>query len=97
MAESVTGHSSPINLREAFLPMKPEVRLFKFVLAGLGLWLLVRLAFFFVKAIQESRTYSAYGHYDPTVFIIVGVLLLPPTLLVLRTIVRYVRKTFNRG
>lgn len=76
--------------------MKPEVRLFKFVVAGLGLWLLVRLAFFFVKALQEARTYSAYGRYDPTVFIIVGILLLPPALLVLRSIVRYVRKTFNR-
>jgi hypothetical protein len=80
----------------ALLPMKPEVRLFKIVVAGLGLWLLVRLAFFFFKAVQEARSYWADGNYDPTVFVIVGLLLLPPALLLLRYVVRYVRKKFTR-
>ncbi len=76
--------------------MKPEVRLFKIVVAGLAIWSLVRLAFLFFHALWEARTYSAYGYYDPTVFVIVGVLLLPPVLLMLRYLVRYMRKTFTR-
>jgi hypothetical protein len=96
LAEAANDHAPPTYQREALLPMKPEVRLFKLVVAGLGLWLLVRLAFFFVKALLEAHSYSAYGHYDPTVFIIAGVLLLPPALLVLHYIVRYVRRMFNR-
>ncbi|MBF9143500.1 hypothetical protein [Hymenobacter properus] len=76
--------------------MKSTIRLLRMLLAVAGLLFLGRLAVRFVRTGWEALSYSSFGYYDPTVFIVLGLLLLPAGLLLLRYVVKFMRKVGRR-
>ena len=76
--------------------MKILILLLRILLGAVGLLVLVRIALLLVKTAREANQHSAVAYYDPTVFVVVGLLLLPFALLGLRYAVNYVRRMAGR-
>jgi hypothetical protein len=72
--------------------MKVLVLLLKIVMGALALVFLVRLALLFFRALHEAIGYNDFVAYDPTVFLLVGLFLLPPTLAILKYLRSYLRR-----
>lgn len=72
--------------------MKQVILFLKGAFAVLGVWVLLRLTYLFFRTLRDARLYSAYSYYDPTAFVLVGLILLPPFLFVLHRLLQYVRK-----
>lgn len=71
--------------------MKSLTWLLRLLLAGASLLFLGRLGFLFCRTLRQALAFSAFADYDPTVFLVVGALFLPLTLVGLRALVRHFR------
>ncbi|MDQ2769904.1 MAG: hypothetical protein M3Y54_05320 [Bacteroidota bacterium] len=76
--------------------MKSTIFVLRALLAAAGVIFFGRMAFLFFRTGREALAYSTFAYYDPTVFVVVGLLLLPPLLLILRYVVRLLRRAGRR-